>query len=163
MVQLIKQIKGYYYINPFLSLSLSISLFSFAGVPPLVGFFAKQNVFSSALDNGYIFISLVAIITSVISAVYYLAIIKQIFFYEPDYIINTELMDFSAKGLVTKDSNNDVGNAGEKVVIQMNSIVISSYLSLTISVITFVITLFILIPQHWLGMANIMTLILFKI
>ena len=56
MVQLIKQIKGYYYINPFLSLSLSISLFSFAGVPPLVGFFAKQNVFSSALDNGYVFI-----------------------------------------------------------------------------------------------------------
>lgn len=85
MVQLIKQIKGYYYINPFLSLSLSISLFSFAGVPPLVGFFAKQNVFSSALDNGYIFITLIAILTSVISAAYYLAVIKIMFFERPYY------------------------------------------------------------------------------
>lgn len=85
MVQLIKQIKGYYYINPFLSLSLSISLFSFAGVPPLVGFFAKQNVFSSALDNGYVFITLIAILTSVISAAYYLAVIKIMFFEKPYY------------------------------------------------------------------------------
>lgn len=84
-VQLIKQIKGYYYINPFLSLSLSISLFSFAGVPPLVGFFAKQNVFSSALDNGYVFITLIAILTSVISAAYYLAVIKIMFFEKPYY------------------------------------------------------------------------------
>jgi NADH:ubiquinone oxidoreductase subunit 5 (subunit L)/multisubunit Na+/H+ antiporter MnhA subunit len=66
-------------------LSLSISLFSFAGVPPLVGFFAKQNVFSSALDNGYIFITLIAILTSVISAAYYLAVIKIMFFERPYY------------------------------------------------------------------------------
>jgi len=79
-IQLIDQLKGYYYINPILALSLAVTLFSFAGIPPLIGFFGKQMILSAAIDNGYIFMALVAILTSVISAVYYLAIIKQIFF-----------------------------------------------------------------------------------
>ena len=87
-IQLISQLKGYFYINPVLALSLAITIFSFAGIPPLIGFFAKQMVLSAALDNGYIFLALVAILTSVISAVYYLNIIKQIFFDKPEYKIN---------------------------------------------------------------------------
>ena len=79
-IQLISQLKGYFYINPFLAISLAITIFSFVGIPPLIGFFAKQVVLSAALDSGYIFITLIAIITSVISAVYYLNVIKQIFF-----------------------------------------------------------------------------------
>jgi NADH-ubiquinone oxidoreductase chain 2 len=47
-----------------------------AGIPPLIGFFSKQFVLYSALQNGYYFISLIAIIVSVISASYYLKIIK---------------------------------------------------------------------------------------
>lgn len=101
-IQLIDQLKGYYYINPVLSLSLAITLFSFAGIPPLIGFFGKQMILSAAIDNGYIFMSLVAILTSVISAVYYLAIIKQIFFYKPDYELNKELTDFKAESLITE-------------------------------------------------------------
>lgn len=158
-IQLIDQLKGYYYINPLLSISLAITLFSFAGIPPLIGFFGKMMILSAAIDNGYIFMSLVAIITSVISAVYYLAIIKKIFFYKPDYIVNTKLNDFNAEGLITKKGN----NANKKVNIKINNIVISSSLSLTISVITFIISLFIFSPQHWLGLANILTLILFNI
>ena len=73
---MISQIKGYFSINTYLSLSLAITIFSFAGIPPLVGFFAKQMVLSSALDNGDIFMCLIAILTSVISAVYYLYIVK---------------------------------------------------------------------------------------
>lgn len=143
-IQLIDQLKGYYYINPLLSLSLAITLFSFAGIPPLIGFFGKQMILSAAIDNGYIFMSLVAIITSVISAVYYLAIIKQIFFFKPDYIVNTELKDFNAEGIIMERRNNVI----KKVNIKINNIVISSSLSLTISVITFVISLFIFTPQH---------------
>ncbi|EPS59417.1 hypothetical protein M569_15383, partial [Genlisea aurea] len=75
-VQLIEQIKGYFYINPFISISLSITLFSFAGIPPIIGFFAKQMIFSAALDNGYIFMVIIAILTSVIGAAYYLSLIK---------------------------------------------------------------------------------------
>src|SRR5947207_2332091 len=105
-VQLISQIKGYFYINPLLAVSLALTIFSFIGIPPLVGFFAKQMVLSAAIDNGYIFIVLIAILTSVISAVYYLGIIKQIFFDKPEYkfkIIYTEyftkkyFIDFSVK------------------------------------------------------------------
>ena len=79
-IQLISQLKGYFHINPFLALSFTITIFSFVGIPPLIGFFAKQMVLSAALDSGYVFLTLVAILTSVISAVYYLNIIKQIFF-----------------------------------------------------------------------------------
>lgn len=157
-IQLIDQLKGYYYINPLLSLSLAITLFSFAGIPPLIGFFGKQMILSAAIDNGYIFMSLVAILTSVISAVYYLAIIKQIFFEKPDYILNNELENFSADGLIT-EKNTII----KKVNININNIVISSSLSLSISIITFIITLFIFIPEEWLSIANILALLLFNI
>lgn len=84
-IQLISQIKGFLDINYFLSLSLAITIFSFAGIPPLIGFFAKQMVLSAALDSGYIFLAIVAILTSVIGAVYYLNIIKQMFFDKSEY------------------------------------------------------------------------------
>lgn len=142
-IQLIDQLRGYYYINPVLSLSFAITLFSFAGIPPLIGFFAKQMVLSAAIDSGYIFMSLIAILTSVISAVYYLAIIKQIFFEKPDYIVDPQLKGFNADGLITE--KNDII---KKVDIKIHNIVISSSLSLSISIITFIISLFIFIPQE---------------
>jgi NADH-ubiquinone oxidoreductase chain 2 len=157
-IQLIDQLKGYYYINPVIALSLGITLFSFAGIPPLIGFFGKQMILSAAIDNGYIFMSLVAILTSVISAVYYLAIIKQIFFDKPDYLVNDELIDFNANGLIT-DKNTIV----QKVNVNINNIVLSTSLSLSISVITLVITLFIFIPEELLSLANILALILFNL
>lgn len=157
-IQLIDQLKGYFYINPILSLSLAITLFSFAGIPPLIGFFAKQMILSAAIDNGYIFMSLVAILTSVISAVYYLAIIKQIFFDKPDYTFNNELTTFNAEGLISEKDT-----LIKKVDIKINNIVISSSLSLSISVITLVIALFIFIPAELLSIANILALILFNI
>jgi NADH-ubiquinone oxidoreductase chain 2 len=100
-------------------------------------------VLSAAIDSGYFFMSLVAILTSVISAVYYLAIIKQIFFDKPDYTLNNELNDFNADGLIT-EKNTII----KKVNIKINNIVISSSLSLSISIITFIISLFIFIPQE---------------
>ena len=75
-IRYIYELKGLFFTNPLLSLSLCISLFSMAGLPPLIGFFSKQFVLYSALQNGYYFISLIAIIVSVISASYYLKIIK---------------------------------------------------------------------------------------
>lgn len=157
-IQLIDQLKGYYYINPVLAISLAITLFSFAGIPPLIGFFGKQMILSAAIDNGYIFMALVAILTSVISAVYYLAIIKQIFFDKPDYQLNKELTNFKADSLIT--SKNAIV---KQVNIKINNIVLSSSLSLTISIITLIITLFMFAPQELLNMANILALILFNI
>jgi len=156
-VQLISQLKGYFYINPVLALSLAITIFSFVGVPPLIGFFAKQMVLSAALDNGYVFITLVGILTSVISAVYYLNIIKQIFFDKPDYKINPELLNINLHGNIIK---NNVFI--QRLTFKTNNIILSSSLTITISVLTLVVLLFIFVPQVWLSMANILALIIFN-
>jgi len=156
-IQLISQLKGYFYINPILALSLAITIFSFAGIPPLIGFFAKQMVLSAALDNGYVFITLVAILTSVISAVYYLNIIKQMFFDKTDYEINPELTNIKLDGNIMK--NNILV---QNLSFNTNSIVLSSYLTITISILTLVILLFMFVPQEWLSLANILALIIFN-
>jgi len=157
-IQLISQIKGYFYINPYLSLSLAITLFSFAGVPPLIGFFAKQMVLSAALDNGYVFMALVAILTSVISAVYYLNVIKNIFFFKDEYKINPSLENLNLEASIEKYD----GNKESKVNFKLENIVLSSALSNVISILTLILLLFIYIPNEWFSIANILTLILFK-
>ena len=129
-IQLISQIKGFVYINSILAISLAITLYSFVGVPPLMGFFAKQMILSAALDNGYIFMSLVGILTSVIAAVYYLAIIKELFF----------------------EKNDSTKNVNSK------SIFLSSSLTSSISILTLIILLFIFIPQEFLYLTSILSL-----
>jgi NADH-ubiquinone oxidoreductase chain 2 len=156
-IQLISQMKGYFYINPVLALSLAVTIFSFVGIPPLIGFFAKQMVLSAALDNGYIFLTLVAILTSVISAVYYLNIIKQIFFYKPEYKINPALENMDLHGNIIKDNV-----LIKKLTFNLGNIVLSSSLTITISIFTLIILFFIFIPQEWLSMANILALTLFN-
>jgi NADH-ubiquinone oxidoreductase chain 2 len=156
-IQLISQLKGYFYINPILALSLAITIFSFVGIPPLIGFFAKQMVLSAALDSGYVFLTLVAILTSVISAVYYLNIIKEVFFYEPVNKINRAFQNIDFHGNIIK--NNILI---EKLTFKLNNITLSSSLTITISLLTLIILLFIFIPQEWLSMANILALIIFN-
>ena len=53
-----------------------------------MGFFAKLMVFSAALQEGFIFLTLIGVLTSVISAVYYLLIVKTMFFDEHSYTFN---------------------------------------------------------------------------
>ena len=158
-IQLISQIKGYFYINPYLALCLAVTLFSFVGIPPLVGFFAKQMVLSAALDSGYVFITLVAILTSVISAVYYLAVIKQIFFEKNEYMLNPVLKDLEFTGLVKYLSNKSLE---ENITFTIHNIVLSNYLTITISNLTLLLVLFVFTPQETLSMANILALILFN-
>jgi NADH-ubiquinone oxidoreductase chain 2 len=78
-IQYIHQLRGLFYRNPSLSISFALSLFSLAGIPPLIGFFGKYFVINTALYNGNYLFSIVIVITSVISAVYYLKIIKTLF------------------------------------------------------------------------------------
>jgi len=156
-IQLISQIKGFFNINPLLSLSFSITIFSFVGIPPLIGFFAKQMVLSAALDNGYVFLTLIAILTSVISAVYYLNIIKQVFFDKSEYRINPNIENINMYASIIK---NDV--LIEKLTFRYNNIILSSSLTISVSILTLIILLFMLMPQEWLSMANILALIIFN-
>lgn len=77
-INFILDLKGQFVSNPILSLSLAICLFSMAGIPPLMGFFGKLSVLYAAIGNGYSFMAFVAIIVSVISAYYYLRIIREL-------------------------------------------------------------------------------------
>ena len=138
-IQLIHQLKGYFYMNPLLAISLAITLFSFIGVPPLVGFFAKQMILSAALDNGYVFMSLLAILTSVISAVYYLVVVQEIFFEKPEYS----------------------GEKKNSFISSISTITLSSSLTGKISMLTLTILLFIFIPKEILCLNNIMSILLF--
>ncbi len=164
-IQLVNQLKGYFYINPFLAISLAITIFSFAGVPPLIGFFGKQMVLSAALDKGLIFLSLIAILTSVIGAIYYLSIIKEMFFSLPDYKINPLLENLVLKGNILSVSSSDKG-ANSKIIKKLNfnynNIAISSPISFVISTITLVILLFLFMNNEWLSMGTILVQILFN-
>ena len=153
-IQLVNQLKGFFYINPLLALSLAITIFSFAGIPPLVGFFGKQMVLSAALDKGLIFLSLIAILTSVIGAIYYLSIIKEMFFSEPEYKINTFLENLTLKG-------NIEGKTIKDVSFKYNNIVLSSPISFIIANITLIILLFLFMNKEWLSMGTILVQILF--
>ena len=68
--------------HPLLAISFLIILFSLAGIPPLGGFFAKFYVFSSVLEQKMYALAIIGLLTTVISAVYYLKIIKTIYFDE---------------------------------------------------------------------------------
>jgi NADH-quinone oxidoreductase subunit N len=57
--------------NPYMAFALTISMLSLTGIPPLAGFAAKYYIFSSAMENGYLWLVILALIGSAISAVYY--------------------------------------------------------------------------------------------
>ncbi|RYE12215.1 MAG: hypothetical protein EOP34_11235, partial [Rickettsiales bacterium] len=75
---LISSLKGGLHLFPATSITLIALLFSLAGIPPLVGFFAKLDVFYALIASNSYFILLVAIITSGIGAFYYLRLIYLI-------------------------------------------------------------------------------------
>ncbi len=66
--------------HPVLAISLLIILFSLAGVPPLGGFFAKFYVFVAVLEQQMYTLAIIGLVTTVMSAFYYLKIIKTIYF-----------------------------------------------------------------------------------
>jgi NADH-quinone oxidoreductase subunit N len=69
--------------HPMLALSFLIILFSLAGIPPLAGFFAKFHVFMAVIEVKMYALAIIGLVTTVISAFYYLRIIKVIYFDKP--------------------------------------------------------------------------------
>lgn len=66
--------------NLMLAIALSLSTFSIAGIPPLVGFFAKLNVFLAVIGDFFYFVGFLSIICSVVSTFYYIRIVKVLYF-----------------------------------------------------------------------------------
>lgn len=146
-LQLINELKGYFYLNPLLAVSLALTLFSFVGIPPLIGFFAKQMVLSAALDNGYLFITVLAILTSVISAAYYLNVVKQVFFDTNELKLNetsnTATYDCQVSHLLYNPSNKV-----NHITFRIESITLSVYMTITISILSLIILLYMFVSKE---------------
>jgi len=70
--------------SPWFALMMMFLMFSLAGVPPFVGFFAKLNVISAVLDVGYPALAVLMVLASVVGAYYYLRVIWYMYFEEPE-------------------------------------------------------------------------------
>ncbi len=79
----IKDLSGLYKTEPVMAGSLAIILFSMAGIPPLAGFVGKLLILNVVIDSNLILLAIIAVLTSVIAAFYYLRLIKSIFFDSP--------------------------------------------------------------------------------
>jgi len=83
LVENIADLAGLARTHPTMAFFLGVLLFSLAGIPPLAGFFAKFYVFLAAIKAGLFTLAVIGVITSVIGAYYYLAIVKIMYFDEP--------------------------------------------------------------------------------
>jgi len=76
--------KGLNQRNPWLAFIMLLLMFSMAGVPPTVGFYAKFSVLNAAVSAGHIPLVIIAVLFSLIGAFYYLRIVKLMYFDAPE-------------------------------------------------------------------------------
>ena len=92
--------------HPVLSFCFLIILFSLAGIPPLAGFFAKFYIFTAVIEQSMFFLAIVGLLSTVISAFYYLRIIKIIYFdsereiYDKDHGISLKVSLFVSTTII---------------------------------------------------------------
>jgi len=79
----ISDLTGLAWRSPALAGAMTLFMVSLAGLPPTAGFFAKLYVFSAVLDAGYVAVVIVAVLTSVVSAYYYLRVAYTMFIGQP--------------------------------------------------------------------------------
>jgi NADH-ubiquinone oxidoreductase chain 2 len=137
-----------------------------AGIPPLIGFFSKQFVLYSAIESGYYFISIVAIIVSVISASYYLYIIRLLHTATPDdHLTVTVSTESRAPGLASDQITFALPSSKSTIALTDPSCIattqVSSTHSYTISILTLFILLFILKPSIILSSTQLLSLNLY--
>lgn len=65
--------------NPFLAFAMTIAMLSLSGIPPLAGFFGKYYIFFSALQSGYLWLVLIAVLGSLIGVYYYFRVIIKMY------------------------------------------------------------------------------------
>lgn len=99
MLEQISDLSGLGKTNPLIALAMVAFMFSLAGVPPLAGFFGKYFVFLAAVQAHLAPLAVIGVLTSVVSAFYYLRIIKVMYFDEPSDPIDP-LPDFGVKFVI---------------------------------------------------------------
>jgi len=157
-INYISELKGLFFSNPILSISLTICLLSMAGTPPFLGFFSKQFVLYSAIESGYYFMSIAGILVSIISASYYLRIIRILHTEGTDPLAANALASgpaiAKAAGLSTHINSRSTG--------KYTKVEISNSHSLIISILTLLILFFILKPSILLKSTQLLSLSIFS-
>lgn len=162
-VPFLTNLKGMHVSDPFLAFCLSVTIFSLAGIPPLIGFFAKQQVLLASMQMDYFFLSIVAIFTSVIGAAYYLRIIKFIYFYDDvfmpyymsgNYINKNKDRKYISESKFILDTSNEENNV---------TMLPSNNLSLVIALLTNVSLFYILKPYILINAIYMITIPMFNI
>ena len=82
--------KGLNRRSPWWAFMMLLVMFSLAGIPPTIGFYAKFAVLEAAVNQGFVWLAVVAVLTSVVGAFYYLRIVKLMYFDDP---VDTEAID----------------------------------------------------------------------
>lgn len=93
----IEDYNGLYRTNPGLTLIMTLSLFSLAGIPPVAGFFGKFFLFTAAAEKGYYLLVLIAVLNTIISLYYYLLVVKAMFINKSDTAIDKFRSDFPTR------------------------------------------------------------------
>jgi NADH-quinone oxidoreductase subunit N len=83
MVENVNDLAGLSRVQPWTATCLTVLMFSIAGIPPLAGFLAKFYAFIPALESGFVWLAILGVLASVIAAVYYLRLVKVMWFDEP--------------------------------------------------------------------------------
>jgi NADH-quinone oxidoreductase subunit N len=96
--------KGLNRTHPWYAFMMLLLMFSLAGIPPTAGFYAKLAVLSAAVDAGYIWLAVAAVILSLIGAFYYLRVVKLMYFDEP------------------RETTRVVGSAGFRIALSTNGL-----------------------------------------
>jgi NADH-quinone oxidoreductase subunit N len=79
----IEDFKGLNQRNPWYAFIMLLLMFSMAGIPPTVGFWAKLFVLQAALSAGYVWLAVAAVLFSLVGAFYYLRVVKVMYFDAP--------------------------------------------------------------------------------
>jgi NADH-quinone oxidoreductase subunit N len=79
----IEDFKGLNQRSPWFALVMLILMFSLAGLPPMVGFYAKVSVLQAVLGTGQVWLAVLSVMLSLIGAFYYLRVVKAMYFDEP--------------------------------------------------------------------------------
>lgn len=82
-VENIDDMQGLSQKHPWLAFLMLVFMFSMAGVPPTLGFYAKLLVIQSIVESGMVWLAIVSVLMAVIGAFYYLRIVKVMYFDAP--------------------------------------------------------------------------------
>lgn len=96
-IESIKQFSGLSKHRPMLAMSMGLLLFSMAGIPPLAGFFGKMYVLIALLESELYALAVIAVLSSVVSAFYYIWIVKVMYFDESSHNFSSSIATASLR------------------------------------------------------------------